>query len=123
MQPRVNKNDVYYCKIWEYIVDKYEERLKRMLMKNETPVFITEWEHLDYDETAFWKIEKEHLKYKLVVITYNKNIKTDNPNILVIYDPHGRGGGYKGAGNKFPEWYANTYYQKIKEFIDNDITK
>ena len=109
--------NTYYCRIWEYIVQKYEERTKRMLARNEKPVFITEWEHLDYDESAFWKIEKEDLKYKLVVITYNKNLKTNNKNILVIYDPHGRGSGYAGAGNKFPYWFAQTYYTRIMEFI------
>ena len=119
LQPKVFGENVRYCKIWEYIVQKYEERLKRMLEQKENPVFITEWEHMNYDEAAFWKIEKEDLKYKLVVITYNKNLKTENKNILLIYDPHGRGGGYKGAGNRFPQWYANTYYNKIMEFIKN----
>jgi len=117
LQPKTVGHDVYYCKICEYIVQKYIERLKRMLERNENPAFITEWEHMNYDEAAFWKIEKEDLKYKLVLITYNKNLKTDNKNILVIYDPHGRGGGYVGAGNKFPEWYANKYYKMIIEFI------
>lgn len=116
-QPRTIGQDVRYCKIWEYIVQKYEERKQRMLERNEKPVFITEWEHMDYDEAAFWKIEKEDLKYKLVVITYNKNLKTNNKNILVIYDPHGRGSGYAGAGNKFPYWFAQTYYTRIMEFI------
>lgn len=115
--PKVFGHDVRYCRIWEYVVQKYEERKQRMLKRNEKPVFITEWEHMNYDEAAFWKIEKEDLKYKLVVITYNKNLKTSNKNILVIYDPHGRGGGYKGAGNRFPQWYAQTYYSQIMEFI------
>lgn len=30
---------VYYCKIWEYIAEKYNSRLKRMLDKNEKPLF------------------------------------------------------------------------------------
>lgn len=121
--PNIVGHDVRYCKIWEYIVQKYEERLKRMLGRKEPPVFITEWEHMDYDEAAFWKIEKEDLKYKLVVITYNKNLKTDNKNILVIYDPHGRGGGYRGAGNRFPEWYADKYFTQIMGFIKNGEQK
>lgn len=119
VQPIIKGADVRYCKIWEYIVQKYEERLKRMLDENAPPVFITEWEHMNYDEAAFWKIEKTSLDYKLVVITYNKNLKTDNKNILVIYDPHGRGGGYAGEGNRFPQWYAKMYYQKIMEFINS----
>lgn len=31
--------NIYYCKIWEYIVHKYEERMNRMLAKNEEPIF------------------------------------------------------------------------------------
>ena len=32
--------DIYYNKIWEYIVEKYETRLKRMKELNEEPIFI-----------------------------------------------------------------------------------
>lgn len=34
------KDDVFYNKIWEYIVEKYESRAKRMINLNEVPVFI-----------------------------------------------------------------------------------
>lgn len=44
-KPRKDKNDLYYCKIWEVIVDEYEKRLNRMTQLNENPVFI-----LHYDE-------------------------------------------------------------------------
>ena len=33
-------DDIYYNKIWEYIVEKYEIRTKRMLQLNENPIFI-----------------------------------------------------------------------------------
>jgi len=32
--------DVFYNKIWEYIIQKYEERLERMLNIKEEPIFI-----------------------------------------------------------------------------------
>jgi len=32
--------DVFYNKIWEYIIQKYEERLERMLNIKEKPIFI-----------------------------------------------------------------------------------
>lgn len=34
------KDDVYYNKIWEYIIEKYKTRTKRMLELNERPIFI-----------------------------------------------------------------------------------
>lgn len=34
------KDDVYYNKIWEYIIEKYKIRTKRMLELNEPPIFI-----------------------------------------------------------------------------------
>lgn len=106
--------EVRYYKIWEYVVEKYEERLKRMLNKNESPVFVAEWETLDYDENAFWKIEKEDLKYKLVIITNNKNLKTNNKNILLIYDHHTKGDTSK---DWMPAKFAQTHFNQIKEFI------
>ena len=118
-QPIVNGSDVRYCKIWEYIVQKYQERVKTMLENSKPPMFVLEWEHIDYRETEFEKLLKTDLKYKVVVITYNqkfKDVKKDN--LLIIYDPHGRGGGYAGAGNRFPQWYAETYKDIIKEFLD-----
>lgn len=33
------RGDIKYCKIWEYIIKKYEERLNRMLDKKEEPIF------------------------------------------------------------------------------------
>lgn len=115
-QPIINGTDVHYCKIWEYVVQKYEQRLKRMLDNNEPPVFITEWYHMNYDTEAFWKIEKENLKYKLVIITYNKELKTNNKNILVIYDERGLG----GPNPLFvPSKFAEKHYSQIMAFINN----
>lgn len=34
------KDDVYYNKMWEYIVERYETRTKRMLCLNEEPIFV-----------------------------------------------------------------------------------
>lgn len=34
-----NVGSIHYYKIWEYIIQKYEERLNRMLNKKEEPIF------------------------------------------------------------------------------------
>ena len=39
-KPYVKYIDYYSNKVWEYIVEKYEERMKRMLLENSTPTFI-----------------------------------------------------------------------------------
>lgn len=38
--------DVFYAKIWEYIVDCYQRRLERMITSNENPIFVlgTSWD-------------------------------------------------------------------------------
>lgn len=72
-----------------------------------------------YDESAFEKLLGLDLKYKVVVITYNEKLKdVKKDNLLVIYDPYGRGVGYKGAGNRLPEWYAETYKDTIRKFLE-----
>lgn len=38
-KPCVQGVDVYYNKIWEYVVDKYRDRVSRMQLNNERPVF------------------------------------------------------------------------------------
>ena len=102
------------------IVEKYKKHLDIMRKNDKEPMFALEWEHLDYNEEAFMKMYNlPELKYKVAVITYNTNLRDlpSKENLLVIYDPHGRGGGYKGAGNKFPDWYAQTYSDRIKNFM------
>ena len=118
-QPTKRGADVFYCKIWELIVQKYQERLNKMLDAGKPSMFIAEWEERNYDESAFEKLLGLDLKYKVVVITYNEKLKdVKKDNLLVIYDPHGRGVGYKGAGNRLPEWYAETYKDTIRKFLE-----
>jgi len=39
-KPYIKYIDYYSNKVWEYIVQKYDERKKRMLVENEKPIFI-----------------------------------------------------------------------------------
>ena len=34
-----NSRNIFYYKIWEYIIQKFEERLNRMIEKKEQPIF------------------------------------------------------------------------------------
>ena len=40
VEPVIKNVDVYYCRIWEYIIDKYLERIQRMKTCGGKPLFI-----------------------------------------------------------------------------------
>lgn len=114
-QPVIKGGNVYCDRPWEYIVQKYSKRVKRMLDANQPPMFVHEWEHLDYNESAFQKLLDADLKYKVVAITNNQKLKdVKKENLLVIYDPSGKG---PGPENHLPGWFANTYKDVIKDFL------
>lgn len=84
--PIVKGTEVFYCKIWEYIVEKYETRIKRMLKYNEEPIFILANIH-DY-EINYYTIEEQNKiielnKYK-TIIAFSKNTKMTSDNSEVI---------------------------------------
>lgn len=64
-----NVGSILYYKIWEYIIQKYEERLKRMLSKNEEPIFcICNFNTIYPDATYTEEQLKELNQYKNVRI-------------------------------------------------------
>ena len=69
--------DVFYNKIWTYIVEKYETRLKRMLEKKEEPIFII---GSSYDKN-FGSIDAEDIKRICNLKTHYKIIMTSNINV------------------------------------------
>ena len=87
--PRVEIPNVYYNKIWEYIVEKYTARLKRMKESKETPSFAIHWAACDgFNKTNFEEFIQNDFKYKTVVfIPYEdyKDFKKDN--LILVYDP------------------------------------
>lgn len=46
-KPRMQGEDVFYARIWEYIVECYQKRLARMKSNNEMPIFVlgTSWDY------------------------------------------------------------------------------
>lgn len=78
--------EVFYYKIWEYIVDKYETRIKRMLKLNEPPMFILANVHKD--EINHYSIDEQNKiielnKYK-TIIAFSKNTTMTSENSEVI---------------------------------------
>lgn len=67
----VKDDELYYNKIWEFIIEKYESRLKRMQASKKLPVFILT-DTLSLYKDAIYTNEqlKELSKYKNVIIFY-----------------------------------------------------
>lgn len=71
-KPRKVGVDIYYNKIWEYIVEKYEKRIKRMLEKNQKPIFCICNFKTIYKDAIYTKEELSILeKYNNVKILKN----------------------------------------------------
>lgn len=61
--------DVFYNKIWEYIVEKYETRIKRMKEQNEKPIFVlgSSWPAHSLSYKMINKISKIKTNYKIIM--------------------------------------------------------
>lgn len=79
--------DVYWNKIWQYIVEKYEERTKRMLESNNKPLFIIgsihNWQDHVYSEDEILKICEicTTKGYKCIISNRNFDFSNKYPNI------------------------------------------
>ena len=112
---QINNCDIKYCKIWEYIVNNYEKRLKRM--KNEIKTVFIFYDHEKVCKSAYklTDIFKRHKNYKGIAFTYQDiPIKqTDNLIILPV----------KEEWNKPPAgWYPDFMYHyknKLSELLKN----
>lgn len=81
------KGEVFYNKIWEYIVNKYEQRLKRMLDIKKEPLFIlTNSDSLFKDAIYTNEQLNELSKYKNVIVFNNLKDKTVPESAKIIYN-------------------------------------
>ena len=73
--------DVYYNRIWEYITEKYTNRVNRMLSSNEKPIFILGTKY-DYREMHNYNPDYlkliDDLETKYTVILVSKHFKFNN---------------------------------------------
>jgi len=71
-------------KIWEYVVEKYNSRLKRMLNNNENPKFVITALESDYTLNKQEEIANIETNYKIIMLCDNpEKIQTNNSNILI----------------------------------------
>lgn len=119
--PRECNNNIYYNKIWEYIINEYNKRLLKMT--NEKPVFILHNDiHCDdfKDQNYFSKIEKlvnicndKHIK---LIFIGNIDIPFNETNYFkkIIFDVNKK-------FNSYPEDMIKLYKDKIKTILLDDI--
>ena len=120
--PIIKGFDVFYNKIWEYVVNKYETRLSRM---KEEPIFIILGEYeLDIPSIFDYSLEKErkilelNTNYKIVLITKFKELLKYNDNKhLIILDETTRGKIINEI-NPNPEYFYEKHHKEILEFIE-----
>lgn len=99
---RKNDHDVFYNKIEEYIKEKYETRINRMLNSNEKPIFIIHWLKSDgFTEEKLEDFIKKDIKYKTIIfMPYEKYKNYINKNIKLIYEPLSSTGSTKELSKK-----------------------
>lgn len=98
-------NHVYFKNIEQYVREKYFSRLKRMIKKNEPPIFIISDkkqecsecpEYLNkYDFNDFSLLDKIQTKYKCLLIT-GKKIKSNKIKVLTVKNGNASTGSLAG---------------------------
>jgi hypothetical protein len=84
-KPTVNGIDIYSAKIWEYIVQKYVERTRRMIETHEPPVFVISTAEASYSLEIQQQLIRtvNQTPYKLALITTDIPAgKNDNVSII-----------------------------------------
>lgn len=78
-------NDVEYCKIWEYVNEKYLVRTERMIKSKENPIFLIMEKTYPYKQKyTLNDIAECNSPYKRIIITTDKSI-IENDKCKVIY--------------------------------------
>lgn len=101
--------DVFYNKIWEFVLKKYQERTKRMLELNEDPCFlICQENYANINQKHTLKdIANCESKYKRIIITTDESINRNDEVCKTIIVPK----------IKFPEPTVKEFLPIIKDFF------
>lgn len=115
-EPKKIGPDVCYYRNFEYVYEKYVERLKRM---SGTPTFIIiAFKRYGWTEEKITKLLSKNPKYKVFLIT-NVKCQTDKENFEIIYN--------KQLDSKFDEspiTYIKKYYNRINDYVrSNECSK
>ena len=104
--PRIVGDNVYSCRIWEYIANKYSERAARM---DKDPKFIISWhEWLGYTRDNIEHFLAQTFPHKtLIIMPYKEFANFKKENLEVIYDEN------MGKGGYFPNYFVNKYFKQM----------
>jgi len=108
---RIVGSDVFYNKIWEYIVEKYEKRTKRLYQTNEEPIFIigSTYKNKFCDLKTIKKMLYLNTNYKIIFVIHNDvTIDFNLPENFIIHKT-------KLINNN--QQLAKELYDKILKFI------
>jgi len=103
-------NEVYYCRIWEYINQKYLDRVQRMLECKDKPIFLIRDEAYANSNSKYSikDIAYNNSDYKRIIITKDKSVTRNDELCKTI------------LVNKIelPLTTINKYYNSIISFIN-----
>lgn len=106
--------DIFYYKMWEYVVQKYEERKNRMIKNKEKPIFIIATIHKcqTYNKNQIKELCTLCSKkgYKLIISNLNMDFSKEFPLVKFIKTTHTE----KEMNNV---GFAKTIYKEIDKFI------
>jgi hypothetical protein len=87
--PTVRGIDVFYDKIWEYIIDKYRERVSRMIRGGIPPTFVfANWFNKRETELDYMKLQKLNELTDSSIICAVDTIYTEFTNIKQLLRRH-----------------------------------
>lgn len=106
-KPYKENNEIKYNKIWEYIVDKYFDRLKRMKEQKETVIVLdnafNNWDSIKKETISFCKENK----IKLILIDDNEEEKCDE-NFLAFHHNY---------QHESPKTVIQIHHKLVSEFL------
>lgn len=81
----ISDNEIEYCRIWEYVVQKYVERVKRMLTLHESPIFLLTDHSTKADTMSIDTVMKCPSKYRRILFTTsNRHSEHDSDTIIKV---------------------------------------
>ncbi len=101
--------DVHYYRNFEYICSKYDERIQRMIEKNEAPIFvIIAFKRHGWNKDKIHELLELNPNHKVILIT-NVVCSSVKPNFDIIYDA-----GLDKIHRALPITYIKKYFWRIK---------
>ena len=106
--PKTDGVSVYYNKIWEYIIEKYEKRLKRFNLQDEICIALEDYPQCPYNINKILEICINN-NWKVILISKQK-IKSNYKKLLLLNH-------YSNINE--PHVYAKKYKQEILDFLNS----